>query len=392
MVLSWAVPGSLVPLYSIRLKGLGFDDMTIAACCATQAAASALSALLAGQVADRWVSAEKAMSLCAAVAGLALWLLADVEGPLSVFLLTLLFWSATGPMLLMGTTVCFTHLDDPQRQFGPIRMWGTVGWMVIGWLVGGWLADPEWLEPARRLLRPEAPPARVEDSCRLGTLVAFLLAGYAWSLPATPPGRALPGRRVAPLEAMKLLRSRTFATYLACALGACITFPFTTQSTPLLLRQLGVDDAWVSTTLTLAQFTEVLCLALLPGLLLRLGVRGTMGLGLAAWLAAMAVLSIGRPTGLVVASLGLNGLFVTGFLIAGQVYVNSVAEGDVRASVQGLFGFINGLGQLAGNLLAGWLREQTQGELPPTFAVAAAITGVMFVLFLAGFRHRPAAG
>src|SRR5207253_10854777 len=100
-----------------------------------------------------------------------------------------------------------------------------------------------------------------------------------------------------------------------------------------------------------AQLTEVLCLAILPGLLLRLGVRGTMGLGLAAWLAAMAVLAVGRPVGLVVASLALNGLFVTGFLIAGQVYVNSLAEGDVRASVQGLFGFINGLGQLAGNLL-----------------------------------------
>jgi predicted MFS family arabinose efflux permease len=312
-----------------------------------------------------------------------------------VFLLTLHFWSATGPMLLLGTTVCFTHLEHPERQFGPIRMWGTVGWMVVGWAIGGWLADPVWLEPLRQLLRPDAPAARVDDACRLGALIAIVLAGYAWFLPGTPPGQGLPagrGRRLAPLEAMKLLRSGTFATYLVCALGACITFPFTTQSTPLLLRQLGIDDAWVSTTLTLSQLTEVLFLALLPGLLLRLGARGTMGLGLAAWLLAMAILSVGQPLGLVVASLGLNGLFVTGFLIAGQVYVNSLAQGDVRASVQGLFSFINGLGQLAGNLLAGWLRERTNGELPPTFAVALVITALMFVLFLAGFRHRPAAG
>jgi MFS family permease len=159
----------------------------------------------------------------------------------------------------------------------------------------------------------------------------------------------------------------------------------------MLLRQLGIADAWVSTTLTLAQLSEVLLLFLLPRLLPRLGMRGTMGLGLLAWLTAMTILSVGRPVGLVVASLGLNGLFVTGFLIAGQVYLNSVAKGDLRASVQGLFSFINSLGQLLGNLLAGWLRRETGGELPPTFAVAALITGLMCILFLAGFRHRDGA-
>jgi MFS family permease len=395
MFLQWAIPGTLVPLYSVRLKeDLGFDELTVAVCCATQAAGTVASSLLAGQVADRWLSAEKAMSGCALLAGLLLWLLADTTGPASVFLLTLLFWCVTGPMLVLGTTVCFTHLDRPGQQFGPIRMWGTIGWMVIGWLVGGWLADPSWLEPLRRLFRPEAPQARLDDSCRLGALVAVALAGYVWSLPPTLPGRAAIGqsRWLAPLEAVRLFRSRSFAAYLVCLLGAFITFPFSTQNTPMLLRQLGIADAWVSTTLTLAQLSEVLLLLLLPRVLPRLGMRGTMGLGLLAWLAAMAILSVGRPVGLVVASLGLNGLFVTGFLIVGQVYLNSVAEGDLRASVQGLFSFIAGLGQLLGNLLAGWLRRETGGELPPTFAVATLITGLMFVLFLAGFRHRDGAG
>jgi MFS family permease len=392
MFLQWAVPGALVPLYSVRLKEvLGFDELTVAVCCATQAAASAASSLVAGQVADRWLSAEKAMSICAVLAGLALLLLAGASQPASVFFLTLLFWSVTGPMLMLGTTVSFTHLAQPARQFGPVRMWGTIGWMVIGWLFGGWLADPEVLLPVRSLLRPDEPWARLDDSCRLGALVAFVLAGFVWLLPATPPGRSGPGgaRWLAPLEAARLLRRGAFATYLVCMLGACITFPFTTQNTPLLLRQLGIADAWMSATLTLAQLTEVLLLFFLPWLLRWLGVRGTMGLGLGAWLVAMAVLSIGRPVGLGIASLGLNGLFVTGFLIAGQVYLNSVAEGDLRASVQGLFSFISGLGQLLGNLLAGWLRQQTSGELPPTFAVAAGITGLMAVLFLVGFRPHP---
>jgi predicted MFS family arabinose efflux permease len=259
--------------------------------------------------------------------------------------------------------------------------------MVIGWLLGGWLANPEWLEPLRRLLRPEAPVAQLDDACRLGALAAFVLACWAWSMPPTPP-RSGPARRLAPLAAARLLRRGSLAVYLTCLLGACVTFAFSGQNTPLLLRQLDVPDSWVSATLTLAQLSEVIVLCLLPQLLRRFGVRGTMLLALVAWLMATTVLAVGRPASVVIASLGLHGLFVTGFLIGGQVYLNSVAETDLRASVQAMFSFVSGLGQLIGNLLAGWLRQLADGQPAPSFVVATLITGLMLVLFLVGFRPR----
>ncbi len=372
MFLQWAVPGAVVPLYTVRLEQTpGFDALTVGACCATQAAATACSALVAGQVADRWLSAEKALSACAATAGLALWLLAEARQPAAVFGLTLLFWCATGPALLLGTTICFTHLPEPARQFGPVRLWGTAGWMVIGWLLAAWLAGP-W--------------GHLDDTCRLGALLALALAGYAWALPATPPGPVRDGsRRLAPLAAARLLRHRAFACYLVCLLGACLTFPFSVQLTPLLLRQRDLPEAGISALLTLGQSSEVACLFLLPLLLQRLGVRGTLGLGLGAWVAALAALAVGW-LGLVIGSLGLSGLFVTGFLSAGQVHLNSVADDDLRASVQGLYTFVNGVGQLAGNLLAGWLRGRAPEHLSAAFILPAVVTGLMFVLFLAGFR------
>ena len=392
MFLQWAVPGSLLPLYSVRLNALGFGEMATALCCATQAVAAVASSLIAGQVADRWMSAEKVMTVCAALAGADLWLLAELRQPLPLFLATLFFWMITGPMLLMGTTIAFAHLERPEKDFGAVRLWGTLGWVAIGWLVSCWLACPDWLHAWLVWLRPTEPRPVMADAFRLGGVTAFVLAGYTLTLPPTPP-QTSPAKRggpLAPLEAIKLLRGGTFATYCACVLGACITFSFTTQTTPLLLQQLGIERHWLMRTLTLAQSTEVLCLALLPAILFRFGVRGTMLLGLLAWLCAMCVLAIGRPVELVVASLGLNGLYVTGFLITGQVYANNLAGVGLRASVQGLFSFVNGLGLLAGNLLAGWLRRWTQGELPPTFAVGAAITAVLLILFVAGFRHREA--
>jgi MFS family permease len=389
MFLQWAVPGSLLPLYSVRLDQLGFSAMTTGLCCATQAVATVLSSLLAGQIADRWVSAEKALAACAVLAGLDLWLLAELREPASVFAATLFFWMVTGPMLLLGTTIAFTHLEKPEKQFGAVRLWGTVGWGVMVLLVSYLLAGPGWLTTCLAYVRPDKPVPGIGDGFRLGGLIAFLLAGYTLTVPTTPPRQPAGARSTAaPLEAMKLLRKGTFATYCACALGLCITFSFTTQTTPLLLQDLGIERHWLGPTMTLAQITEVLTMALLPGLLLRLGLRGTMLLGLGAWLCSMCVLAVGRPVELVVASLGLNGLYVTGFLISGQVYVNSQVDGGLRASVQGLFNFVNGLGLLAGNLLAGWLREWTRGELAITFSIGAAITVALLVLFLAGFRHR----
>src|SRR3954452_22289464 len=109
MLLVWAVPGSLIPLYSLRLHSLCFDELTIGACCATQAVASVVSSLVAGQVADRWLSAEKAMAACAVVAGACLWLLADTHAPAGVFVLTLIFWMVAGPITMLGTTVALAQ-------------------------------------------------------------------------------------------------------------------------------------------------------------------------------------------------------------------------------------------------------------------------------------------
>jgi hypothetical protein len=252
--------------------------------------------------------------------------------------------------------------------------------MVTGWLIG----ILAWLLPGF---------TGVADAFRLGGVLAFVLAGYALTLPHTPPRRGGGVQLLAPLAALKLLRGEAFAVYAVCVVGTCITFPFTTQNTPLLLVQRGVPREWLQPALTVAQTTEVLFLGLLPMLLLRLGVRGTMMLGLSAWTLALGVLALGRRVELLVASQALNGLYIAGFLVAGQVYANALAAGGLRASVQGLFSFVNGLGQLAGNLLAGWLRERAGGGLEQSFAVGAAITAGLLLVFVVGFRHSaPAAG
>ena len=229
------------------------------------------------------------------------------------------------------------------------------------------------------------------DAFRLASLTAFALSVYALTLPHTPPQRRL-GGRLAPLKALSLLRDPPFAVYWLCLLGTCITIPFSTQVVPLLLEDLGIARPWLSPTLTLGQSTEIISLALLPMLLLRLGLRGTILLGLGAWAIFLNTLTLGEPVWLVVASLSLNGLCICGLIVAGQVFANSRAPQDVRVSVQALLHVTSGLGLLAGNLLVGWVRWQVQEQFAPTFAVGAVIAVSLVIVFFVGFRNgEPAA-
>lgn len=378
MFLQYAAPGALLPLYSIHLQGLGFNELEMACCCATQGVASTVAPLAAGQLADRYVPAERCLGVCSLLCGAVLWALAGATGVGAVLGLTLLFWLLAVPVMVLGTSVCLTHLADPARDFGSVRLWGTVGWMVPGWLLVG---RDVW--PLDGLLAGGGSAGLF----RAGAAAAFALAAFTPWLPHTPPRRAS-GAPAAPRAALGLFRRGPLAVYAVCVIGVCLTQPFTTQATPLLLRQLGVGPRWLGPTLTIAQATEVAALALLPLFLLRLGARGTMLLGLAAWCAALTLLAVGRPTALVVGSLGLNGLCVSGFVVAGQVVLNREAPGDLRASVQGMLTVATGLGTLLGHLLVGGLRRLSGGELPQAFAVAAAITGCLLVAFLVGFRDR----
>ncbi len=385
MFLQYAPSGAMLPQYSLYLQNqLGFNALEVAACCATQAVATVCASLLAGHVADRWVSAERLLGVCALLGGLDLWLLAGQTQATPVFVATLVFWLLTGPIWMLGATIGFAHLKHPERQFGPVRLWGTVGWMSAAWLVGYWFDNPAWLCDLVGWLRPDQPHSEMADIFRIGGVLSFVLTAYSLLLPHTPP-RPAPGGTPAPLAALRLLRGRDFFVYALGLFGVCVTYPFGTQGTPLLLDQLGVSRAWMPRILTLAQLTEVLALALLPMFLLRLGVRGTMLVGLSAWTVALCSQAIGRPVELVAGSLCLNGLCIAGYFVAGQVFVNGRVGDGLRASVQSLLTFVNGLGMLLGNLLFGWLRLRASGELPQAFAVGAALMAGLVLVFLLGF-------
>ncbi len=372
MFLQFAVPGTLAPVFSLWLKELHFTPEQIGWMWTAQSLAALGAPMLAGQIADRWFPAERCLAVCACIAGVTLWIMAGLTTPVAIFVCSLTFWLVIVLATTLGSGLCFAHLPSPDRDFGPARMWGTVGWASVGWLLGLWF-----------LYRGESY-REWTDSFRLGSVLAFVLAGYAFTLPHTPPEHRFRSW-LAPLSALHLMRSRAFAIYWMCGLGVCLTLAFSTQLTPLLLDHLEVEPRWLTPVLTISQSTEILSLAILPMLLLRLGVRGTMLLGLCTWLAALTILAIGQPRWFVIGSLALIGLCICCFMVAGQVFANRRAQGDIRTSAQALLGLMGGLGLLLGNLLVGWVHNFFDEKFPPTFAVGAGIALILVVVFYAGF-------
>lgn len=385
LFLQFAVLGAFVPLLSVHLNRLGLTELELAGVFATPAMAALVSPLVMGQVADRWLPAERCITVCALAASGLLWLLAGLRDPPAVFAVSLAAWLVLQPALNLGTTVSLTHLSNPERQYSLVRLWGTVGWIVPGLLLFVWFSDLRWLCRPLAWFRPENPQSELSDTLRLAALLAFVHGSYALTLPHTPPQRRA-AAWLAPVAAARLLRDRSFAVYFVCVLGAWASIPFSSQAVPLLLEALQVPLRCLSPTLTIAQAMEVIALALLPMLLLRFGVRGTMLLGLAAWVTALTVLATGPPVWLAAASLLLNGLFISFFAVAGQVFVNRKARGDIRASAQALLAFTAGAGMLGGNLVVGLVRRAVQGAFAPTFAVGAGIAAALVVVFLIGFR------
>lgn len=385
MVLLYTLPGAVQPIFPLWLKELNFSSVAIGWICGTQALAALVAPLIAGQVADRWLSLDRLLSGCAVYCAVILWIMADIRTPPAMFVCYFAFWLGVWPLLILSATLSLGHLTDPERQYGKVRLWGTVGWVSVGWVVGHWLSNPAWLLTIQGWLRADSGAVDLADALRIAAVLALMLSLYALTLPATPP-QSTNGARLAPLAAAALLRRRGFGTYCLCNLLVSMSLPFWQQLTPLLLNSLGVEREWVLPAQTLSQLLEVPSFALLPVLLPNIGFRWTMLIGLTAWTFGLAILTIGSPLGLVLAAQCTWGLVIGYFFVVGQVFTNRQASGDIRASAQGVNTLANGIGMVIGNPLTGWVHQQAAGSFVVPFGVACSLSLLAVLVFFLRFR------
>jgi MFS family permease len=378
MALVYSVQGAFWPLLSIHLVDLGVSERGRGWIFATMALASFAMPLGAGQLVDRLMPTQRflSMSFGAGTGLLAMMAWGVSTHPGWLFALFLAYWLIMAPSYSLSSSIAFRNLSRPDRDFAKVRLWGTVGWMAVGWIVSGVMA---W--SGSKVGRGAS------EAFWIAVVLSAVTAIYCRTLPNTPPV-ALGGRKTSSVhDVLELVRSPSMSVYLIIAFGVSLTTPFVYQVMPNYLRAIGMNRAWVSTAMSLGQWPEVLMIAALPWLIRRLGYRFTLGLGIAAYALRYVTLAFDPPLWLATAGIPLHGIGVACFSIGGQMFVDSRASTDRRASAQSINTVVTGgLGSFLGSLLAGEVVGLFPGGYGPVFLVPCVINVGLILLLILKFR------
>ena len=372
-----------------------YDGQEVGGLFATAGFAAIITPALTGIIADRWVGAERLLSICHLLTGACLIAVGflPVGTPfattwLVIFGVNLFFM----PTLSLSNTVAYHALGTVQadivKDFPPIRVWGTIGFIVAMWLVNLF----KWMDSPMQF--------------NLGAFAAIALAIYAWTLPAVPHGvkKAQEGRRsllsILGLDALVLFKNRQMAVFFTFCILLGAALQVTNAYGNMYLDHFkGVAEyadsfavKYPNILLSLSQISETLFILAIPFFLKRFGIKGVMTMSFAAWFLRFGLFGIGDPgmPGIIalVLSMVVYGMAFDFFNISGSMFVDQSVSPSMRASTQGLFLLMtNGLGVVIGSLGAGWVVEHfTIAKVTDwttvwyIFAGYALVTGVLFLL------------
>jgi nucleoside transporter len=323
---------------------LHFSGEQIGLAAGTTALAAMISPFFVGMVADRFLATEKILAALHVLGGIVLFF-ASMQTTFGPFYGVLLVYALCYmPTLALSNSLSFRQMRDPGTEFPAIRVLGTIGWIVAGLFIG------------TLGLEATAMPLRLAAG---GSVV---LGVFCLALPHTPPmpstNPASGGhyvRAILGLDALKLMRDRSFAIFVIGSFLVCIPLQFYYAFANLFLNELNVTNA--AGKMTLGQMSEIFFMLVMPWFFRRLGVKNMLLVGMAAWAARYALFAAGNNGALVWMLYGgilLHGVCYDFFFVTGQIYVDQQAPPDLRAAAQGFIAFVTlGVGMFIGSWASG---------------------------------------
>ena len=373
----------LISLGGYLIAQLQFTGGQVGAVYATMGIASLFMPALMGIVADRWVNAERVLGTLHIIGALLLLWASTITSvdQYPLFYLIMLFNSmAFMPTIALNNTVSYIVLEKNQydivKDFPPIRVWGTIGFIAAMWLVD--------------FLGFTKSPMQLYVSAGSGLLLGI----YAFTMPACKPVpntekknwmQALGLDAFVLFKQQKMLVFFIFALLLGAALQITNAFggAFLDDFKTTYPDSFGVKHP--NLLLSISQISETLFILTIPFFLQKFGIKKVMLMSILAWVLRFALFGIGNPgEGLhwLVLSMIIYGMAFDFFNISGSLFVEKEADVTIRASAQGLFMLMtNGIGAYLGGTLSGMVVDYfTQNGVKNWPAIWFSFSGYAFVL------------
>jgi len=345
---------------------------------------SIVSPFFLGMIADRFFPVQRVMGVMHILSGIfvicAPWL-GTASPPLFLFLL-LLHMLCYMPTVGLASATAFHLVENKERDFPLIRVFGTFGWIGAGVLVSYFLHADD-----------TALPMYVAGAG--GILLGF----YSFSLPDIPPqgaGKKISFRDVVGIDALKQLNSRPFVIFIIGLLLISIPFASYFAYVPIFLKAANISDP--AFKMTFGQMSEVFFLLLMPWFFRRLGIKWVMITGLLAWSLRYTLFALGASDAVVwmlITGIFLHGACYDFVYVASQVYIDKKATPEIRAQAQGFFVLISyGVGQGLGTLTAGWIYNSIMGgaavatleQWQNFWTIPLIFSVIVTILFTIGFN------
>lgn len=362
-------------------------DQDISLAFSTQSLGAILAPFLVGLIADHYFQAQKILGVIHLVGALLLYGLHEAVDFGTFFPILLAYMILFMPTLALVNSISFNQMQQPEKEFSGVRIWGTLGWVAAGVLISALAWDsPEGLTAGL-----------LQNTWKLAAGVSLLLGLYSFTLPATPPQAKTSDpfllKDILGLDALRLLTHKNYAIFFLSSILICIPLAFYYQNASPFLTELGVANS--TGKMALGQVSEILFLLALPYFFTRYGLKNTLALAMLAWVIRylfFAFGDMGSGTWMLLAGIILHGICYDFFFVSGQIYTDAHAGKKYKSAAQGLitlatYGIGMGLGfWVAGQISNFYLIQSGVHDWKSIWLIPAGISGLVFLFFIVVFK------
>lgn len=372
-----------------------WDGTQFGAIFSTMGIASVFMPTVCGIIADRWINAERLFGILHILGGLTLMFVPSIDNPSSFFWIILLAMIFYMPTIALSNSVAYNVLKNNQfeivKDFPPIRVWGTIGFIAAMWLTN--------------LTGNKAS----ENQFYIAAIAAISLGAYAFTLPACKPQHNSEKSKsfidLIGLSSFKLFANYKLALFFIFSMFLGAALQLTNAYGDVYLSDFEkipeYADSFVvkysTIIMSISQISETLFILAIPFFLKKFGIKQVMLFSMIAWVLRFGLFAYGNPTDglwMIILSCIVYGMAFDFFNISGSLFVESSTSAAIRSSAQGLFMMMtNGFGAIFGSVTSGYLIDtfftengtKNWHQIWITFSLYSLVIAILFAVF---FKHK----